>query len=401
MDATFHPDLRAGVTTYLQGDYPSAERQLSEAVQFRPDWAEGWSYLGFSQYMQKKYPEASASLERAVMIDSENAEARYGLGLVHAAMRQVDAAIACWDETVRVKPDHADAKRSLVGGLIFRAQQEIAAKDYDRAERDLDRAIKVDRTQSQAALVLANHFIEQSMTARAQKVVGEAISRMPDDPQLVALAAKLDVRPDHDLQVLAQQQQARRQVAKSQEVPCPACKRPVMEWAAICPHCNTQIKAMPSQFAGRQDATKAYAWQDVMYYIMVSLWMLNSLAPVLLVGFAKGWDIAFSGFGMAVNTINLISAAIALGLYFLNDFCMTIAKILCYINLFFGAIGLITSFFIGFYLLAAMNLLSLGIAGFMVYLLNYMGADWLSDLAYGGWRDHDGPLRPRPHRAII
>lgn len=375
MDTTFGQDLRAGITTYLNRDYPAAETQLIEAVRTRPDWAEGWSYLGFAQYMQKKYPEASASLERAVMIDSENAEARYGLGLVHAAMQRVDAAIACWDETVRVKPDHADAKRSLIGGLIYRAQQEIAAKDYDHAEHDLDRAIKVDRAQPQAAIALANHFIEQNMTARAQKVVGEAVSRMPDDPQLAALAAKLGVRPDHDLQVLAQQQVARRQVMKSQEVPCPACKRPVMEWAAICPHCNTQIKAMPSQFAGRQDATKAYAWQDVMYYIVVSLWMLNSLAPVLLVGFTKGWDVAFSGLSLAFNGINLACAAIALGLYFLNDFCMTIAKILCYIDLFFGAIGLVTSFFIGAYLLAAMNLAGLAIAGFMVYLLNYMGAD--------------------------
>lgn len=132
---------------------------------------------------------------------------------------------------------------------------------------------------------------------------------------------------------------------------------------------------MPSQFAGRQDATKAYAWQDVMYYIMVSLWLISSLAPVLVVGFAKGWDIAFSGFSLAVNAINLLCAAVALGLFFLNDFCMTIGKILCYINLFFGSIGLVTSFFIGAYLLAAINLFSLGIAGFMVYLLNYMGAD--------------------------
>src|SRR5258708_2359714 len=134
MDTLTTQDPRAGIQLYLAKDYPGAEAKLSEAVKMRPDWAEGWSYLGYSQYMQQKFTEAGGSLEKAVMMDQESPEARFGLGLVWAAMKRVDPAIACWNETLRLSPGHIDAKRSLVGALVFRAQSLLADKDYDHAE---------------------------------------------------------------------------------------------------------------------------------------------------------------------------------------------------------------------------------------------------------------------------
>jgi tetratricopeptide (TPR) repeat protein len=385
MDATTGQDLRAGIQLYLNHDYPGAETQLTEAVRMSPAWAEGWSYLGYAQYMQQKYNDAASSLEKAVMMDQENAESRFGLGLVWAAMKRVDAAIACWDETLRIKPGHADAKRSLVGGLLFRAQNYIAEKDYDRAESDMERAIKVDRAQPQAVVALATHFVGQNMTARAEKTVREALPYVGGDGAVQALALQLGVQATKDDHVAAQGVQARQAVQKSQEVPCPNCKKPVMEWAAICPHCNMQIKAIPSLFATRQAQTKAYGWQDVMYYITTVLWVLFGAVPLAIVAlaiFAVGSKAEGAGInnhisGLASIPIFFGAARILLGvgLLFQNDWCMSIAKRICIVFILKNILWLMLDYFGKDYFSLTMDLLSIGLDGFLLYLLNYLGAD--------------------------
>lgn len=386
MDATAQQDPRAGIQLYLQQDYAGAESALAEALRMQPTWAEGWSYLGYAQYMQQKHTEAAASLEKAVMLDQENAEARFGLGLVWAAVKRVDSAIACWDETLRLKPGHSDAKRSLVGGLLFRAQNCIAEKDYDRAEQDMERAIKIDRTAPQAYVALANHFIAQGMTARAQKTVAEAIGYLPEDQHIQALAAKLNVTADKNSQLAAQDIQSRQQVQKSQEVPCPNCKRPVMEWAAICPHCNMQIKAMPSMFATRQAETASFQWQDVMYYVMTTIWILFGVLPLVIVGVAlmvADRQLQQQGMmranltGLAILPLFFGGAKLLLGigLYFQNELCMTIAKWLCIAAIVLNGLEIMLHGATGNVIGLIIDVVAIGIDGFMIYLLNYMGAD--------------------------
>jgi tetratricopeptide (TPR) repeat protein len=375
MDATVNQDPRAGIQLYLNQDYAGAVAQLSDALKVRPDWAEGWSYLGYAQYMQQRFTEAGASLEKAVMMDQESAEARFGLGLVWAAMKRVDAAIACWNETLRIKPGHADAKRSLIGALIYRAQAYLADKDYDHAESDLERAIKVDRTAAAPVVLLANHFIDQNMTVRAEKTIREALAYVPNDGQIQALALKLNVQAaDKGAQAAAQDMQARQQVMKSQEVPCPACKRPIMEWAAICPHCSTQIKALPSTFAGRQAAVAGITWQDVVYYVLSSIWVLNGTAILILAIATGGIAKSFEGFTGFVTSIYLLMALVGVGLLFKMDTAMYIAKILCYIVLVLGLPYFILLFLAGGYIGAFIGLLAVTTVCMMIYLLNYMGA---------------------------
>jgi tetratricopeptide (TPR) repeat protein len=376
MDTATSFDIRSGIDLYLKQDYPGAEVALSEAVQRQPTWAEGLSYLGFAQYMQQKYSEAASHLEKAVLLEPENAEARFGLGLVWAAMGKVDPAIACWDETLRVKPDHAGAKQSLVGGLIHRAQKYLDDKDYDRAEHDLDRAIKIDKKSPQAVCMLANHFEAQGFLPRAEKVIAEALGHMPDDPHIQAFAAKLGVTASKAAVSQAQQANARAAVQQSQQVPCPACKRMVMEWTVICPHCTSQIKAMPGTFAGRADALPVVAWQDVMYYIMSVIWILMGAAPILAIGFTAGFDMAFSGISAFITTISLAQVLIGIGLLFQNDFAMTFAKWLCII----GILGDILAFMMHIYMkhgaiLAVIDVVAASISGFLIYLLNYQGCD--------------------------
>ncbi|HTQ09746.1 MAG TPA: tetratricopeptide repeat protein, partial [Fimbriimonadaceae bacterium] len=300
-------------------------------------------------------------------------------------MKRVDAAIACWDETLRLNPNHADAKRSLVGGLVFRAQENLNQKDYDRAETDLERAIKIDRTAVQPVVILTNHFIDQNMTQRAQRTVKEAIAYLPNDGQVQALALKLNVQADKDVLLAAHDVQAKQQVQKSQEVPCPFCKRPVMEWAAICPHCNQQIKAMPSLFATRQAETKGYQWQDVMYYVVTVIWVLFGVVPLVIaavaifavgqqvdaVGSSMGGAPNFAGLAMIPLVFAGLRLLLGIGLLFQNDWCQTIARWVCVLFILKNLLWIMVDYYGRMYFNLTMDILSIGLDGFLLYLLNY------------------------------
>ncbi len=375
MDVADQKDPRMGIQLYMDQDYPGAEAQLSEAVKARPDWAEGWSYLGYSQYMQQKFTEAATSLERAVMMNQDDPEARFGLGLVWAALKRVDAAVACWNETLRINPNHVNAKRSLVGALIHRATMYFEDKDYDRGEADLERAIKIDRSNPEAVVILGNHFIDHNMTQRAQKTIKEALGFLPNDGQIQAMAVKVGVDADRVGPSPVRDLQSKQQVQKSQEIPCPHCKRPVMEWAAICPHCNTQIKAIPSLFATRQAQTRAYEWQDVMYYIIAVIWTVDGCFPFLYIGFVYGFDTAFSGMAAVPTTLGLASVLLGIGLLVQNDFAMTLAKWLSIIDILWSVLAIMIHFYAKQPVQVVMDIVSIGLNGFLIYLLNYMGAD--------------------------
>ena len=70
--------------------------------------------------------------------------------------------------------------------------------------------------------------------------------------------------------------------------------------------------------------------------------------------------------------VSLAQFVIGLGLLFRQEWIAFIAKIMCYITLFTSAYGLMIDFGLGHILAGVLDIVTLGIAGFMVYLINYV-----------------------------
>src|SRR5678815_5157 len=71
-----------------------AVKLYREAVKLRPDWKEGWWYLGTMFYDQDRYDEARAALRRFTVLDPKVAAAWAFLGLCEYEAKAYDQALA-------------------------------------------------------------------------------------------------------------------------------------------------------------------------------------------------------------------------------------------------------------------------------------------------------------------
>src|SRR5207249_3874337 len=77
-----------------------AERLYQEAVNLRPEWKEGWWYLGTMFYDQDRYEDARAALRRFTVLDPKLAAGWAFLGLCEYETTEYDEALPHLQEAI-------------------------------------------------------------------------------------------------------------------------------------------------------------------------------------------------------------------------------------------------------------------------------------------------------------
>jgi tetratricopeptide (TPR) repeat protein len=335
-------------------------------VDMNPTVASTWRSLGLAHYAAANYGEAHKAFKAAVNLDSQDADSTFGLANVAAALGNHDEAITAYDDTLNLRPNHSAARQALIAALVYRGKEHMAAGNTVRGEADVERAYKMDRRNPELVKYLAKHFIDTGQKGKVAKLAEYAAQDLPGDEVTTKLQEFIATNPDYASYKVQQvahgttvQQPQRPQ---AQQVPCPNCKAMVMEWAAVCPSCNYQIKAVVSQFTGRGPAHTTQ-WQEVAYYILAGLWCVLG-AVTILGGVGKP-------FGEVLIAFGSLDIIIGLGLFTHNDIVQNIAKIIAYLNILFGGLGLIMGIGLGSIVSILESLFTLGLAGFQIYILNF------------------------------
>lgn len=73
-----------------------------QAVHLRPDWAEGWWYLGTLAYDRKQFPAAVAALSKVVALTHNDANAYAMLGLSEAQLQQNKSALSHLEQALKL-----------------------------------------------------------------------------------------------------------------------------------------------------------------------------------------------------------------------------------------------------------------------------------------------------------
>ncbi len=113
-------------------------------------------------------------------------------------------------------------------------------------------------------------------------------------------------------------------------------------------------------------------WVLPAYYGISGWWFLNGVWTVLSTLISKN---GASGFGVIIVVIGGLTALVGLGLILRIDAVRGIVNVLCALNILFGAIGLITAFFMtgvfGIWAAIGMirNAIQIAMAGLMIYLI--------------------------------
>lgn len=334
-----------------------------------PTSPDAWRMLGFSQYACQLFTDSVTSMGRAVGLQPENPENNFGLGMANAATGDFDSAISSFDETVRLRPDHPHAKKGLVDALLRRAQVYLSQNNGQYAEHDMDRAVKIDRRNPEPVLVLAKYFVDTGQQARAGKLAQQALLDMPNDSTIKAAAHQLGVSAPTSAVTEAQK---KAQVQQSQEGSCPACKKTVMNWASVCPHCSTVIRQIPSQFAGR-DTGPRYSWKEVAYKIMAVLWILNGVFSIFQGFMLTQGEQVFRGIEMYSYVVGAIIIGMGIGLLLETEWVQFVAKIVCILYMMGACYYLLVGFGIGKPVYIGIGSFQLLLGGFQVYFLSEIG----------------------------
>ncbi|MBH8572546.1 tetratricopeptide repeat protein [Nostocaceae cyanobacterium CENA369] len=152
-----------GKTLFALKRYKEALSAYDKAIQIQPDYVDAWSGRGFTLQNLQRYSEAIASFDKALQLHNDYPEVWNAKGEVYSSLKQYDNAIKSYDKAVELKPDFYETWYQK--GL---ALQNL--KQYENAIAAYDKAIEIKPDYEQAwynrgnALVNLNRY-EDAFTA--------------------------------------------------------------------------------------------------------------------------------------------------------------------------------------------------------------------------------------------
>src|SRR5215470_4706531 len=94
-------DLKVVSLDYiLLGDFASADKWLSLALQWEPGDAENWYYLGRTKYNENRFEEAISAFQKSLQLRPRSVLAGDGLGLSYAGLNRAAEAIAVFQGAI-------------------------------------------------------------------------------------------------------------------------------------------------------------------------------------------------------------------------------------------------------------------------------------------------------------
>jgi tetratricopeptide (TPR) repeat protein len=118
-----------------EGKFGEAVGQYEQALRIKPDYVEAHSNLGMALARTGKIEEAIAQYEQALRIDPDFAPAHSNLGVALARAGRIGEAIAQYEQALRIDPDFAEVHYDLGVLLTQMGRIEEAIAHYGQALR--------------------------------------------------------------------------------------------------------------------------------------------------------------------------------------------------------------------------------------------------------------------------
>lgn len=371
--------MAAGAASMQSGNFSEAISHFEAALSANPNNAMAAKNMAVSYVSTQRLDEALPFAKTAAASLPQDSESRYILGFIYASKGHFAEAIPELDACLAFNSQHIPARQALVHSLIGQGKALLAAEDWRTPDAILDRAHKLDKENPAPVLALIELYHSHQLKQKVLQILDEVSPNLKQNPEIVKWKDKLKADPLYaaSMRQAAISQQgtapgpaaAPAGTALQKQIPCPGCKRPIMEWAAICPHCGHQNRAV-GQFAGRAQNIPATTWQEGAYMVVSILYTINAiwaLVSVFMLG-SGDLDSAFSKFFITLAAVNV---GVGLGLIFKVEWIMFFAKILCYISIIGYFPQVFLAFGLGQVVAGLVSLIGLGLTCFMIYLINY------------------------------
>lgn len=363
---THQESLGKAQALYTQGDVDGAIALLRQETVASPGAPAVWSALGAMLLAKHDHDEAQRAYAQATALAPQDAEAHYGHGYALVGAGLFAPAIGVLDEALRLKPNHIPAKKLLVHALMQEGRRQ-GPVDPREAEDLAIRAHRLERTDPEPVAMLLELHGVLNAPQKAIHLLQDVPETMRQDPRVAALIQKWRQHPGFRLDAPKPQSPGANlaQDAQHRTVPCPGCGQPIMEWAAICPHCNHTIRVVARQGASRLDKPE---WQEGAYNIVIVLY-----AAFFLLGTVVGVMTSEGGERTGIVMGGIVNSAFAVGLYQRWEPLFLVARIFLWLQLLVFTVWTIGSIMSGTVLGVVMFITAMAVSGFVLYLVNYVG----------------------------
>lgn len=130
--ATEHEALQMGWKRHQARDYRGAEAIYRRVLEYQPNSADAWCFLGILHYDQGRYEESVAAYEQALRLRPEFPVASSNLSNSLSALNRLDEAERSVRRALELKPDYITAWTNLGAILVKQGRFEESAEVFER-----------------------------------------------------------------------------------------------------------------------------------------------------------------------------------------------------------------------------------------------------------------------------
>jgi tetratricopeptide (TPR) repeat protein len=182
-------DLRIVALDYvILGDYPDADRWLTKMLEWNPNDAEGWYYLGRTKYNENRFDEAVRAFHQSLKLDPKNVKAEDNLGLSYAGLDRTDDAITAYQTAIGWQKD---APTKNPGPFINMASLLLDQNRTAESVMYLKQAIEISPQESKSHELLGKAYSRLDQLAEAQSELEKAVELAPRNPNLPCMLGPL------------------------------------------------------------------------------------------------------------------------------------------------------------------------------------------------------------------
>jgi tetratricopeptide (TPR) repeat protein len=177
----------AGIDALARGDLETAGARFAVALEYSPRFVDALANLGIVEMERGNFARSRLLLERARRINPDVAQPHHALGVLEERERRPDRASEHYYEALAVDPGFAPARSNLARLLFAFGLVEEALVQYQRL-------VQVAPDDPVAFSALAETLVRLGRVTEADTVLGDALERFPEAPELVLLDARRSLR---------------------------------------------------------------------------------------------------------------------------------------------------------------------------------------------------------------
>lgn len=408
-----------GAKFYQAQEFDKAIDSLESAVSDEPRNWEAWRLLGFVLNSKGDNEKATKAFEKAIEINPRDPDNYFGLALVWRDLGDLQKSIIYYEKCFHEDPHHQGARGTVAPVYEARGEELEKALNLLGAEQYYEKAYKVSHSEEHYNRLLEYYDRSgqgyKSMEVEREWRMRHNIPEPPDEgpganapvmdqpvyDQTQSMPADGQAAPPVATQAPGQAPTPGpmatvtpagtsgpapaqvQQTGQGNFMACPSCHKPMKITANICPHCGGDVRRPTGSMSGQRQAAEKKTWQEVAFRVICWIWIAQGAYSVIssLVTMGKGGEIAVAGstVGIAVGALTI---GMGIGLLLEWRPAITLAYIGSILNIITGVMGLLGSALI-FALspvlgivMVILNIISVALSGFFLYLLSYVGDTW-------------------------